>query len=934
METIGSSLAQEIRGMGEEGIASAIVLWTFMMNNLYVNEKQMRVARRLVTDIGYKRPIDPLKMFRWLLKARWLQPSPKGFIGHSIVLDGLESLFDQEPSLSEAVLFSLLKGLIADNQVAAAHKILKQLKGRKLPIPEAVQNAINLYLVDSLRTVLGYNFRDSFNEVAEWSTADDELSILVRILTKTEKIQYLGYKWVATEMPNSNIAKIAHSDDARECAVKFINEILPTELEIEYEAADLVPFFDALGWDMSETFASASETALEKGNPKLDVLVEGALFHDTRYGERLLNSTLKAYDEVNNWWQEFSRTEYRKAIQAEVNAQEANFIFEEPSERFYASETALKIIVSSRRKSEGYKWLQEHPRSTVLLKSWVEAVEQSVSRSEVESIIRVCPVQDQRLAWNAIQQGHCLELVDCIIMGLADSPFEHLKDCLESLCKLLNLDQWKDLVLPALGSLSFVRRAALWDIAKKLDESIVNHSKQIISLIGTALSSAEYDCMLACHNVESQNANSRSMQISENCKALLRNFLETGPDELAIRAAFVLVNAQEDFEKYLPHLLKSDDYAVRINAVRLASILQSKRGNTLLRACLNDLDYRCRREAMWAFAPTVGKKDKILIMAKAIDPSAPVREACAEIIGKYKWKMGETTLIKLLADRRDSSQDMLMQFHIPRYHVARAAALALSEIGQLSRSSLDSILLFIEKRNAKKDDIVVYYNLLSSLALQNNDCVLPVLENFLEDAWHMPGIKFGGFPLRYAAAWGIIEQLGHKRSLINVVNLESLYRGTVHTDSRLAGPSLFLLGLIGKRAQDMIIHALQAESMTANRALIILAAISGECQFLRATLKEFIGSGHAALRIYALARNKPNLNNKDWINFLDKNKGSVDWIQSIQSSDDVNPVLRYVFYHNFRDPINTSFSNHSDLRIHDLADSFPVVTMRSMFGGE
>jgi len=936
IEAIGSNLGREIVAMGQDTVASAVVLWALMMSDPYINDGYADTARRIIRNAGYQSPIDPRRLFRWLLDAKWIQPKSGGFTAHPTVLEGLESLIDREPAVAEEVLLALLTGLVLKEKTDVSHRIVKQLKGRSLPIPKVVHDAINLYLLDRLEIATGHQFNEAFRDIGQWSTGDDPVSTLVRVLSKTTKKRYVsgGYEWPRPELSNSQIDSIASSEIARECASKFVQEILPSGFTGDaYRASDLVSFFYSLEWDMSEDFLIAAEDALERGNPDVEVLIEGALSTGRPiFSERLLNAALRALDEANEWLEGFD-AEYRKADQAEIDAEYANHVIEQPSERFYPINVALNAIVSSRRKVEGYTWLVGYPRVLDLLKSWVESVDETTSADEIGVILRVCPASDRRLAWKAIQRTCLFEFVSEIVQGIEVSPSEHVRGCLEILTNLLTLDQWKEYVLPAIRSLSFVRRGIIWMAAKDLNERNIEDASKIVDLIGSTLQPAEALCLSLCNSVSDEDTDFSS-ELDEDVKLLLRELADNAPDHLSALAVFVLARVNETFSSYLSALLKCEDAKIRVNALMLAASLPNGGGKSLLYAGLSDQDYRCRRAAMWLISAIAAEEDKVLIMDRASDLSAPVREACARIIGYYGWVEAQSLLIKLLNDDRDASQDHLFRFHIPNYHVARSAALSLAKLEELSPSSIEFIIEFIRKRDPNKDDLIAHYHLLDALARQYGHRVLLFLESFLDDLWHMPGTKSEGFPLRYAAAWGIFQQLIEDGLLTEVVPMDRIFKGAVHTDSRLAGPCLLCLGLIGERAQHKILQALQAEAMTSERTLLILGALPDGCHYIRDRLIEFIGPSHPALMVFEVANNNPSIGEEDWKNFLGENVNATNWLDSIKSLDDVNTTLQFLLNISFQEPICRHFTNLEDLRKNELSESIPIMTTRSMFGGE
>ena len=425
--SIGSSLAKEITEMGKEAVVSAVVLWAFIMTNNALSEGIAQKARHIVRVGGYDRSIDTLKLFRWLVSAKWFQDTRGNVTAHPTVLDGLESLIDNQPGITEDVLVALLNGLVSEGKFPTTLKIIKQLKNRNLPIPDSVQKAINIFLLGQLKKVTGYKYREAFFELSKWSTAVDPVSHLVHLLAERKKTKAFdgSFQWVKPELTKSEINKISLSKDALECAANFIKEIIPSEHFCPYSASELVDFFNQLQWDMSNDFLTAAKTAIERGAYELDVPIKAALLYPSPDYESLLKAVFRAYDDAEKWWKEYQK-EYQKAQQAEVNASHASHIVDEPQDRFVPIENALKVIVFHRREKEGYRWIEKHNRSNDLLESWVNTVNESTNIKEIKAILEKAFVSDQTLAWKAIQKSKRIQFADRIASGLVDSPENNL----------------------------------------------------------------------------------------------------------------------------------------------------------------------------------------------------------------------------------------------------------------------------------------------------------------------------------------------------------------------------------------------------------------------------------------------------------------------------------------------------------------------------
>lgn len=75
----------------------------------------------------------------------------------------------------------------------------------------------------------------------------------------------------------------------------------------------------------------------------------------------------------------------------------------------------------------------------------------------------------------------------------------------------------------------------------------------------------------------------------------------------------------------------------------------------------------------------------------------------------------------------------------------------------------------------------------------------------LADDWYVEGDKYSGYPLRYAAAWGLHRQLNDFPERASLLDLEPLIAAAKHDDGRLAGPSLILLAGIAHSAPEPLL---------------------------------------------------------------------------------------------------------------------------------
>lgn len=90
---------------------------------------------------------------------------------------------------------------------------------------------------------------------------------------------------------------------------------------------------------------------------------------------------------------------------------------------------------------------------------------------------------------------------------------------------------------------------------------------------------------------------------------------------------------------------------------------------------------------------------------------------------------------------------------------------------------------------------------------------------------------------------------------------------------------------------------------------------------------------HPVETIIRAARSETVLDEAAWLRFREANPEVQEWIAAIQSSEDVNSVLRLALYELFGGRIHGQFSRH-DIRADELPESLPVMNLRTMTGGE
>lgn len=125
---------------------------------------------------------------------------------------------------------------------------------------------------------------------------------------------------------------------------------------------------------------------------------------------------------------------------------------------------------------------------------------------------------------------------------------------------------------------------------------------------------------------------------------------------------------------------------------------------------------------------------------------------------------------------------------------------------------------------------------------------------------------------------------------------------------------------------------MKSGTMTAERAILLQISLKLS-NLPMVDLSDIVGTNHPGQRIIQLAKKIPSIGDSKLQRFLTTDKEAAEWIDHIQSSDDVNPSLRFALSFLFGGRGKKIFPI-KDLRSRDFAEPLPLITTRSMFGGE
>jgi hypothetical protein len=166
----------------------------------------------------------------------------------------------------------------------------------------------------------------------------------------------------------------------------------------------------------------------------------------------------------------------------------------------------------------------------------------------------------------------------------------------------------------------------------------------------------------------------------------------------------------------------------------------------------------------------------------------------------------------------------------------------------------------------------------------------------LDDPSYLSDFEDGGFPLRYAAAWGILDHLANRPDARHgKINVKKLYIAAAHPDARLAGASLVALGFLGKAADEYLKLLLKVEEISVERVLLAIYGrrLSGLSD-VPAELQNFVGAKHAALLLLQAMPGTEPMTEGRWDEFRGGNPEFVEWIDYVEDNSDVKGPFRLV----------------------------------------
>lgn len=887
--TLSQTCSRELRSRGDETVAGALALWALQHVHNRVTDESAAEGRELIMTGGYRRPIDPVRTFHWLVKAGWFKQASEGFMAHPTCLSGIGQFLAEEPALAEDTLQAMLKGLADANRLDEAFLILRHLARNPRAVTKSVRSSIESHLVGVFLAADASSAKRAMSDITIYSTATDPVTVLLKELGRLDARaeENFGFEvWrYNSSLTKQQRAQIAGSADAERAAGIFVMHVLPEASIGRYNAQALVHFFQKFGWDFGPQFQALANVLLadaDHTHPLLDVFVEGALCSERPPFESLLTLALAADDASGPYLDKYAK-DRESAGQSEWDAGRASDLDDELQGYWVPRVAVLRDVVTAKCRHEGFAWIESHPRRDDLLHSWADGMSPQTPLKELLALIDWCGANRRSTTWHGVMKSKRVEMRSVLIADLGSCPLEELAECGEAVACLVPLPLWPE-VTAAVAALPFARKAVL--VTADLFQADDKEERR--KAWRDTMQPAEIQAVDIARNA---NPNKALPVFDADAGQHLRTLAGHATPELAAKAAYVLGRGGIDVADVVDRLSVGKAPRVRL-WVALAAMLSRPPvwGRAKARRLLSDDDYKIRRLAMRVLFHGATPEDENLLLGMSKDRSAPVRECCAEIIGEGKWAHGESVLAMLLEDRRNKNPSPGFERSHPEYHVARAAAGSLLELGRLQTCTIDRCVALV-KENSTARDIELHCTILRVLAAQKDSRLLPLFASLLQDDWFVEAEKDSGYTRRYFAGWGLLELINAGNESDDGFDATPIVEGAMHNDPRLVAPCLVLLAYYAESAAEAILAVLSSPLTSELRALLILSCMSAEATSdTIAAARKKVGENHPA---YDLIQAPAPPDATAWNAWLVDHPRTADWLKTIQTDTDVIPTLRW-----------------------------------------
>jgi HEAT repeat protein len=485
--------------------------------------------------------------------------------------------------------------------------------------------------------------------------------------------------------------------------------------------------------------------------------------------------------------------------QGELNFYQQLHLQDELEDEGSAVSHAVDGYVRGRRFREGYDWIPPHRRADLIMPAWADAMtfaKPKVTINEVEFFLTATNSPNMRArVLRVIGEKKIKDGMPHLLSALEIGSLEERESAVRALTWIKDKRDVEDLIAAAMGKSDILGQIDLLMASRELE----TYKKDSIAVMQRLQQVCPPQSQELINLLILANSDSPGSEILEAFRSVAPDTVTSVMEKAALPIArFLLsVSAHEgrDVTELADRWLVSDnvdDVMAAVDALRRVGTAEAR---TRIATLTEHQDYKVRRSVMEALASGASDVELDLILRRATDRSAPVREKLASLIGEHRWPSGLPVLLTLLHDKRDYTRHPEFDArNESRYNVARSAAAALESFEPLPTNILDEVLSFVAAASSTSKDIELHALLVSVVASANDDRIVNILCSLLSDNRVVGGKNENLYPVRYAAAWSLLHHLNAYPQRQHALDWTAVQRGALHSDPQLAAPCLLLLG--------------------------------------------------------------------------------------------------------------------------------------------
>jgi hypothetical protein len=833
IEAIAAIIRDQILNWGDDGIASAAILWGLLTGDSDFTMPDLRAVLRVLRAQHHLKPhveglIDFLEAGRNLrIKGETVR------LAHPRVAQGLILALARDRAETEAVLTALADALLtigagapnwASLNAVAILRTVQSLEGVEVVLSEQARRHLDQALLARLTTSAGRGSTErAFSDLTHFATTDNvarRFAATLLTLPPQERGAFSKPSWVPPVLEPKEAADYAADPATPLLLSAFVRGVLPFT-QGDYEE-DFLEFARRFSDDLGPAFGDAAATLalLERPGDNLSTIIAGAVADGDPGYDAVIDNFIAAEAEANQWL-DTAQEDQRRAREHEVDAIQASHIIEEPSERFYNATEGLKITVRQRYRAEGWGWINGHAHAADIIRALAGDQRDRRANHSLDYLRTLLDHADDRglpAIWALIERNWKPELLPNLVKTLArdDISYNEWRKTLAAIAS--DLDKaGTDILGDALPRLSATRRLELVldldradarDLANRLVDQLPPLDSAIARMILDLRDTTELHAFVGGQSAEVRD------RIAAICSE--------SPDSVARILICLAALCDGSILETAERLLATGDEDEGSPALFALIIRDGPAERALIRQALSHPRYPVRRMAMQHLVPLAADADRAALLGLASDHSADIRLAWAELMRRHRWPDAESRLAGLSLDDRDFSLDghYGMGASWPRYSAARSAARALEAYDSLTGDTIATLL-----QACHSPDPFVHCAALRALATRPDDRIPSALRAGIA----APGLKdhLDFRVVAQAATWAYFDRAAAGLPLEpdDITLLEELGETG---PPWLAGFALAALGVSANSASGAYHARLAANGQHARADLIALASIYAE----------------------------------------------------------------------------------------------------------